>query len=35
VAAVALEIRRLADLNAGGALSDEEFVAGVRARLTS
>jgi hypothetical protein len=33
VAAVAREIRRLADLNADGALSDEEFVAGVRARL--
>jgi hypothetical protein len=33
VTAVAREIRRLADLSADGALSDEEFVAGVRARL--
>ena len=32
-AAVAREIRRLADLHADGALSDEEFVAAVRARL--
>jgi hypothetical protein len=30
---LAREIRRLADLHADGALSDEEFVAAVRSRL--